>query len=106
MLPEKPWKTDAILRLFASVIVCVFLGSVIEPVIRYCTGPHPAITAQFLLATLGALLAFLSALVLLGDGWRAENFPRKFISVLLCVYGGFVLAWWQAHQLGETAEHG
>jgi membrane protease YdiL (CAAX protease family) len=106
MLPEKPWKTDAILRLFASVVVCMFLGSMLEPVIRYCTGPHPAVTAQFLAATIGGLLAFSAALVLLGDGWKLENFQRKFISVLACVYGGFVLAWWQSRQLGGTSPTG
>ena len=104
MLPEKAWKTDAVLRLLASVLICGFFMS--APAVsavdffREPQGTHrvllPAVTA-------GAFGAFGVALFFLGRPWRREHFTRNFTALVACVYAGLALTWWTMHLRGGDA---
>jgi len=104
MLPAKPWRTDAILRLGASVVICIFLGALIEPVVRCFRGVRPEHPLLFLLAASLGFGAFLAALLLLRRPWALENFIRYFGGTLVCAYAGFFLSWCAARLLPETPE--
>src|SRR5436190_24365186 len=101
MLPEKPWRSDAVLRLFASVVLCIFLGSTIDPIVRFFTGPHTVSPLVFAAATIGAMACFVLALVLLNRQWTFENFPWMFGRMVICVFAGISFTWWQMQILGD-----
>jgi membrane protease YdiL (CAAX protease family) len=91
-LSEKPWKADAVLRLIASVAVCMFIAGVIASLISSFNSPsktHPGV----FLAKGGSLVLFIGAVIILGRPWPLENYIRKLIQFLLCVYGSFSLMW-------------
>ena len=66
MLSAKPWKLEAVARLFLSVFICMFAGSVLTSVLHYgSTGGKTG--AKFFLPAAAVALGFLgAALVLLG----------------------------------------
>lgn len=103
MLSEKPWKADAILRLFLSVLVCIFLGALVFSVVRFFTGPREANPVLFFGAALGAFALLGFALYLLRRSWDLDTFTRRFIVLLICIYAGLSLSWWALHLLGGAA---
>ena len=94
MLPEKPWTADAILRLFARVLVCVVLGSLLSSALAVVGGPRHPHTARFLVLVAATFGFFLGALFILGRPWRLETFTRNLIALAVCFYGGLGLTWW------------
>ena len=61
-LPEKPWKLDAVIRLIASVIVCIMIGAVVTAIFRYFGAAEQKSVAIFLGGSAGALVLFRSPL--------------------------------------------
>jgi hypothetical protein len=100
-LSEKPWRTEAIARFIASVIVCVMIGAVVSAVINYFSGPHQQSRALFLAGTIGAVACFAGALIVLGRPWPFEKFLRKLLALLICIYLGFFLMWVIGRLTGE-----
>ena len=97
MLPEKPWKADAILRLLARVLICMFMGTLLAGAITALgmgEGVHSASRAVLFLTAL-ALLA--GALWVLGRQWQPQNFGRKLVLVLVCFYGALTLSAFASH---------
>ncbi|MGO8675425.1 MAG: lysostaphin resistance A-like protein [Limisphaerales bacterium] len=94
MISAKPWRTDAVVRLLLSVLVCVYCGSLVESMLHYWgidgrTGGklfYPAAAVSF--GCLGA------ALVLLRESWQVENVMRRLFAALGCVYAGFLVGAW------------
>lgn len=103
MLPEKPWKADAMLRLFARVLICIFMGTLASPMVALLSGPRKADTVAGLVLITAALGLFAGALWILGRRWRIETFVRDFVILLICFYGGMILAWWAMRVRGEPA---
>ena len=102
MLSERPWKTDAIMRLFVSVLLCMFTGTYASVVIHVLQEPSEGGSAPFL--ALGAVAAalFVGALWLLGRSWPLERFMRNFVTVVLFIYAGFLLAWLSLRFTGDA----
>jgi membrane protease YdiL (CAAX protease family) len=92
-LSEKPWRTEAIARLIASVIVCVMIGAVVSAVIRYFSGGQQSSPALFVAGSAAALACFGGALSVLARPWPFEKFLRNLLILLICIYSGFVLMW-------------
>jgi membrane protease YdiL (CAAX protease family) len=103
-LSEKPWKTDAIVRLLASVIVCVMIGAVVSEVFHYFTSQQQKSPALFLAGSAGALACFAGALFVLGRPWPFEKFLRNLLFLLICIYGGFFLMWAISRLTGDHEE--
>lgn len=95
MLEEKPWRADAVLRLFANMLIsAVFLGSLGLQVVHLLNGTTKTSHALPILVTSGAFGAFAAALVLINRRWSKENFVREALRLLACIYAGFLLMWW------------
>jgi membrane protease YdiL (CAAX protease family) len=104
MLSEKPWKLEAILRLGASIVMCICLGALMGVVIQFFEGPKRANPILFGLSVAGALGAFGGALFLLRQPWLWENFTRNYVTMIVCAGGGVFLTGWDMHALGDTGE--
>jgi membrane protease YdiL (CAAX protease family) len=94
MLSDKPWKAEAIARLLARVLVCVFLGSLTGSIIRFFQNAERGHTVLFLTSSACALACFSVVLILLGRPWNLETFGRYSAVLLACFYCGLLLTWW------------
>lgn len=83
------------LRLLASVFICVFfLSTTATSVLRFFTGGrHQESPGLLLAASLGSLGLLLGALFLLRQPWSLDRFARNLALLLFCVYAGFFLMW-------------
>jgi membrane protease YdiL (CAAX protease family) len=103
VLTEKPWRLDALARLIVSVIICVFAGSVIIGATHFSEGAG-TVDVRLFLALVAGMLGFLgSALVVIRKPWRAENFTRRFATLLVCLYLGLTLGALAMHCVGSAA---
>jgi uncharacterized protein len=103
-LPEKPWKTDAVVRLIASIIVCVMIGAVAAAVIHYFGEPKQKSPLIFLCGSAGALAFFGVALFILAQPWQLEKYLRNLLILFGSIYGGFFLMWSMGRATGEHGE--
>lgn len=104
MLPDKPWKAEAILRLFARVVICIFMGTLLSSTVGFCSQPQSAQAVAFLALIAGAFGLFAGALVVLGRPWRPETFGRSSVILLICFYGGLSLTWWSLRWRADTED--
>jgi membrane protease YdiL (CAAX protease family) len=104
MLPEKPWKADAILRLFARVLICILMGALVGSAVAFFSEPQKANAVPFVAAVVVAFGLFAGGLFILAREWRLENFIRNFVILLVCLYAGFFLSWWAMHLSGGNAQ--
>jgi uncharacterized protein len=102
MLSAKPWKTDAVIRLFLSVIICTFAGSIT------LTAAHPAagnnVSRWFYPLILASLVLLAIALIVLQTPWELESAFRRLALSLACFYGGLICAFF-AQNLSGPARH-
>src|ERR1041385_1483789 len=64
MLPEKPWRGEAVARLFASVIICaVFLGAVAISALDWFTQAPGARSPRVLIGLAGAGVGFAGVVI-------------------------------------------
>jgi membrane protease YdiL (CAAX protease family) len=105
MLTAKPWKTDALIRLGASVLICVaFLSATATSAVHFLSRPHDHSPA-FIAATCGAVLFLVATVLMLRRSWQMEHFMRNLAILLGCLYIGFFLMWLSAYFHGETERH-
>lgn len=106
MLSEKPWKLDAVVRLFLSVLVCVLIGASVLGVVNYFGGPRKTGIVKFGALTLARLGLLVAALLVLRKSWGFDTFTRRFLTFLGCLYGGMMLGWWAQHLAGIARSEG
>jgi len=93
MLPEKPWKSDAVLRLFVSVLSCwVFIGALGGSLLEYFGGRSGDHLLPFLLCVMGGFVLLIGLVVLLDRPWPLAVFPRNALLLLLCFNGTLLLS--------------
>ena len=98
MLPPKPWKTATIVRLGASIIICIFTGSLVLTANR----PQHAGTKGAIIFLISVAIALLFAgLLLIHRPWRMETLIRHMLLVMGCVYPGLILGALAAHLAGS-----
>jgi membrane protease YdiL (CAAX protease family) len=91
MLSAKQWKFEAVARLFLSIILCMFLGSLLFTAFHVGGTKHfYAFYAAFAFSV-GLLL---TAVVLLRRPWQVETAVTRLAIVLLCFYGGLLVGAW------------
>ncbi len=100
MLSEKPWRTNSILRLGGSVLICVFMGTLAVMIADVLAETPGANVVPVLATAAGAFGFFGGALFFLGRKWRLENSTANLLGVLLCIYPGFTLTWLAFHFAG------
>ena len=93
MLSAKPWRSEAVVRLGLSVIVCMYAGSLVMSVLHYFRPEGKPISLGFLPLALSALLCLGITLALLHKQWILETFIRRLIILLVCFYAGLFLGY-------------
>jgi CAAX protease family protein len=104
MLSEKLWKADAVLRLMVSVMICIFMGTLIGLMVRFYSTAPRANEFLFPVPIASACGLFAGALWILRRPWRFEDFTRNLLGLMACIYGGFLLTWWATRLSGDMAE--
>src|SRR6266853_2417909 len=90
MLSETPWRLEPMARLVMSVLLCLFVGSLILTAVQYfSTGGR--MTWKFLLLAVIAAGLIWVAWVLVQKPWRLEDFRRRIISLLVIFYASMLL---------------
>ncbi len=97
MLSVKPWKPDAIVRLVASVFVCIYGGSLAVLVLRYA-GSAGSGPGRFYAVTGAAFVCLALTLFQLRQAWHVENMMKRLGLLLGCFYAALILGTW-AHKL-------
>ena len=102
MLTEKPWRLEAIVRLLAGMITCVFLGSLLLTILRF--RPDTARSTPIIFGSLasGAALAFGATLWFVLRPWRVEQFKLRAGLLLFCAYAGLGLSGAAQHVAGPV----
>jgi membrane protease YdiL (CAAX protease family) len=91
MLSPKPWKTQAVLRLFVSIFPLSFLlGSILMAGLQF--HPDKAHATLFYVEFGGALFCLIASLVLVVAPWNPERFLLRLALLLIFFYTGFFLA--------------
>jgi|GEM_PF-136196 len=102
-LPEKPWRTGAVVCLLVSVIIGIMTGAVITMVVRYFETPETSSVYEFLALSAGAFLAYVAAIVLLFRAWPLEDIHEinetKLILLLAMVFSGMFLTYFAGRQI-------
>lgn len=101
MLSEKPWRPDALVRLFVAVMICVFAGSVVAGALAFSPTSSTIHPALFYAIIVAALAMTALALVLVLRPGPVEAMAGRFLWVMLCLFLSLTLAGWAQH-LGGT----
>lgn len=89
MLTAKPWRTEALIRLGLSVVICVFMGALMVCLLRLLQGGgKTSLPLVVIAAGLGALTV---ALVLTRRPWDIEHGRFRLLLFLACLYAGITL---------------
>ncbi len=103
MLPAKPWKPEAVVRLLVCVFICHFLGAVAMGVVQLAGGVKAVNAKAFFGLAAGAVVFLGASLVILHKPWPTERFTRRFMILLGCLYLGLTLGSFAQHYAGNTA---
>lgn len=90
MLSSRPWKANAIVRLFLCLVVCFFLGSLLVGLLHHAQ-VEPKRDLRYYRLTASALGCAAVALAFVYRGWTHENVISRLGGYLLCLYGGILL---------------
>ncbi len=93
------------MRLFLSVLICIYCGSLVESTLLYGSIAHRAGGARFSFYT-ALVLSFLclgTALVLLRERWETEIALQRAVAAFGCACGGFVFGAW-VHKCAGSEE--
>ncbi len=103
MLSAKSWKADAIARLGLSVIVCVFVGSLLLSVQHFVAAGSKVNPKLFFALAAGALGCLAGTLALISRPWPPEALPRRLMPLMVCAYSGLFLGMWVQQASGVGA---
>lgn len=103
VVSEKPWKSEAILRLGLSLFICQFLGVLALAVGRYFAGDHAANVWLFAALTAASLAGCGLALFIIRKPWDLERFTRQFVWMIAGLYLGLMLGAFVARLAGAAA---
>jgi membrane protease YdiL (CAAX protease family) len=90
MLSPKPWRVDAIVRLAASVFLCVYAGGLLVPVLHQASIGGKQ-NAQLYALSGVAFVCLAVSMVLLWRPWQLEKAVRQMVFLLVFFYAGVLL---------------
>jgi membrane protease YdiL (CAAX protease family) len=101
VLSEKPWKSEAVMRLCLTLFICQFLGAVALAAMGfYSRAPaaNPWLVGALVAASVGCSGA---GLFMLRKPWGFDRFTRQFALLILFVYLGLTLGAFAQHFAGK-----
>ena len=102
MLSEKPWKSEAILRLGLSLFLCQFLGALALGVARYFAGDRPLNVWGFFVLVATSIGCCGAALFVIRKPWELDRFMRRFLFLIVFVYLGLTAGAFVLHYAGRS----
>lgn len=102
MLSEKPWKSEAILRLGLSLFICQFLGALAPAVGRYFAGGRPLHVWGFCALVVVSVAGCGAALFVIRKPWTLDRFTRQFLFLIFFVYLGLTCGAFAAHFASQS----
>jgi membrane protease YdiL (CAAX protease family) len=102
MLSAKAWKAEAIVRLLLSVIICVFVGSLLANALHYASAGGKANPTLFYPLAAVAMSCLVATLVLISKPWPLETYMKRMVALMICAYGGLFLGMWVQRLSGVT----
>lgn len=103
MLSPRPWKTNALLRLFLGVFVCVYGGALLVAVLHHAPVESKH-NMSFYSLTVSALTCLAAALIFLRKPWILPNAMPRVGAFLLFLYAAIFLAAWAQKNAGPTGQ--
>jgi membrane protease YdiL (CAAX protease family) len=100
VLAEKPWRLDALVRLGAGVLICVFMGSALAGALEFSPAKAAIRPEIFYALTAGAVAFSVAALALALRRGAQETLSRRFLWLLLCLFLSLNLAAWVQYLAG------
>ena len=91
MLPVKPWRLEALIRLGLGVVICVFIGALALCLVRLFSATGGGRTWLSLAAIAGGVAALVVALLLSHRPWDIERSRVRLLWFLACLYAGLTL---------------
>jgi len=92
VLTEQPWRFEAIIRLLAGILTCVFLGSLALTCLGYKPDPAHSSAAAFYGLSAGAFAGFAAALWFVARPWTLDQTKIRAGLLLISVYAGVALS--------------
>jgi len=90
MLPEKPWRLEALIRLGLSVVICVCMGALMLCLMRVFSGGGSRLGLPMAVIVVG-LTVLAVALHLARRPWDVEHDRARMLGFLACLYAGLTL---------------
>jgi len=102
VLSAKPWKAEAILRLFVSIFLCYILGSTVLATVRFFGAARTINPWVFGALVLGSAIFTVAALHILRRPWDPDQFTRPFLLMVFFLYLGLTLGAFAQHFAGKS----
>jgi membrane protease YdiL (CAAX protease family) len=93
VLSAKPWKSDAVIRLFVSVLICIIAGSLAAALAHELQVGAKA-SLRFYPVSVAAFVLLGGALVMSRGVWTLDNAVKRMAICLACLYAGLLLVAW------------
>src|SRR2546423_6193278 len=103
MLPEKPWKLEALARLVFSILACVLAGNVVALAIKASSKPT-AHDWKFIVSSMAGLGAFGATVAVLRKPWTLDRFLPRVIICLFFLQIGLVCSMWAENLVGRSTK--
>jgi membrane protease YdiL (CAAX protease family) len=100
MLPERPWKLEALIRLAGSVCLCLFAGFIISVALPVISAGK--LSGRLLAVDLLGLACLGVALVMARRSWADGNVALRLLILMVCAYAGIFLGFWGQHLAGTS----
>jgi membrane protease YdiL (CAAX protease family) len=104
VLSEKPWKSEAVMRLCLTLFICQFLGAMTLAAIHFFSRAPEA--NPWLVGALfaGSVLCCGAGLFIIRKPWEFERFSRQFLLLILFVYLGLTFGAFVQHFTGRSGD--
>lgn len=102
VVSEKPWKSEAVLRLGVSLFICQFLGMLALATGKYFAGNRATSLWLFGAMVLGSVISCAVALYILRKPWDLDQFTRQFLWLIAGLYLGLMFGAFATKLAGAT----
>lgn len=104
VLTEKPWRTEAVLRLGIALFLCQFIGAVTLAATRFSPAHTSLRPWAFFVLVAASAISCCVALYMVRKPWNIERFTRQFILLIFFTYLGLTFGAFVQHFTKTASE--